>query len=75
MSLSDNIQKLRDFIVAEQPECERLGYMDPVHKAAWNNFSDNQTALTLREAFALGEVYQSASVESALYAIDELKDE
>lgn len=73
--LSDSIQELRNFIVAEQAECERMGDMHPIHKAAWQSFSDYQTALTLREAFALGEVFNTSSVESALYAIDELNEE
>lgn len=71
--LSDTMQAFRDMVEAIAPECERLGDMSAIHSAAAAVFRGN--VLTPRECFALGEVYQCGSVESALFTLDELGEE
>jgi hypothetical protein len=78
MPLSPTMQEFRAQVEALALECQRTGSMDAIHYAARDLFRADQAAdvygreLSRRDCFALGEVYQCASVESALFILDEL---
>ncbi len=72
--MSPIMQELRAAIIEYSPECKAQGSMHSIHDAALQWFDDRRDSLTKRECFALGEVYQSGSTDSALYALDALDE-
>lgn len=73
MALSLHMQQVRNMIERVGPDCDRHGSMEAIHRIA--RHARDIGDVTPREAFALGELYQICSTESALYVLDELAAE
>jgi hypothetical protein len=48
--------------------------MDAIHLGVYCFFSEQETYLTPKEAFFLGELYQSSSVDAAEYIVKEFEE-
>jgi len=70
-----NVAKaMRKLLDANKEKCEYEGSMDAIHCGAYRFFLVHPKDLSPKEAFFLGELYQSGSVDAAEYIVKEFEE-
>jgi hypothetical protein len=68
-------EAMRELLDREKVDCMLRGSLDAIHRGVYCFFSVQWKYLTPKEAFFLGELYQSSSVDAAEYIVQEFEDE